>query len=110
MKQEFLKKAFELINFYQKAYKDKFGKNEPLNRNKLQYSIANMFYDFDPSEVKNMMLFYIKTDTQPKLQRFCYEYDEIFEQMKLQKEDKDLRLNLMKETKRSVEQYKQRFN
>lgn len=105
-----LDSASKLITVYQNLYREKFGKKQVLNRNKLQYSVANILLDLDEDQVQTLMQFYIRTDKDPSLQKFCFEYDEIDLRMRAEADDRDLRRSLMRETMRSVQEYQGRYS
>jgi hypothetical protein len=109
MTQDEAKQAHTIISYYQTKYKAKFGERPVVNRNKLQWQVSNMLKDLNVTMIKRLIDFYIKTEKQPSLQRFTYEYDEIYETMNKEAQDLETRKAIMRETQKSVEEYRRQF-
>lgn len=109
MTQEESKQAHALIDFFQKEHQRLRGSKSVVNRNKVQYLLVNVLKDLSPKEVKQLITFYIKTDTEPSLLFFCYEYDTVLEEQKKENVDIEERKALMRETRRGVEEYRKRY-
>jgi hypothetical protein len=103
------KQAHALISYYQTKYKAKFGRRAIVNRNILHWSILNILKDLSSKEIMTLMDFYIKTDKNPSLKTFCYDYDEIYERMNLEAKDLEKRKTLLKKTQKDVEDFRRRY-
>lgn len=103
------RQAHTVISYYQKIYSDKFGKRPVVNRNKLQYLIANVLKDLSLKEIKALLDFYVKTTISPSLLYFCYEYDEIMQKRDQESEDLEMRKQLMIKTQQNVEEFRRRY-
>lgn len=109
MTQEQSKQAHAIITYYQTKYKAKFGRRAIVNRNTLQWSVANILKDLTVKEIKNLIDFYISTDKNPSLKTFCYDYDEIYQRMDLEAKDLEERKALLKKTQKDVEEFRRRY-
>jgi len=107
--QEENKKVQALMNFYIKEHQRLKGSKPVVNRNKLQYLLVNILKDLSVNEIKELMTFYIKTDKDPSLLYFCYEYDTVIEERKKVSVDLDARKALMRETQQRVKEYRERY-
>lgn len=104
-----LVKAHTVISYYQTKYKQKYGRSAIVNRNKLQYLIANMLKDLSLKELKQLIDFYLETDKNPQLYILCYEYDQVLERMQQEAADLDMRKILLSETQKKVEEFRRRY-
>lgn len=104
-----LTRAHTLISYYQKKYKERYGQSTVVNRNKVQYLIVNMLKDLSMAEAKDLVDFYIKTDKSPSLITLCYEYDDVLVKKDQEAKDLENRINLLAETKKTVEEFRRRY-
>lgn len=98
-----------LITFYINQYKDKHGEKPIVNRNKVKFLIAEILQDLSKEEVEALILFYLKVESQPNLERMCYEYDELLKQKDIEEEDILTRKALMRETHQKVIDFRERY-
>jgi hypothetical protein len=109
MTQEQSRQVHAIISYYQSKYNVKFGQRPVVNRNTLQWAVANMLKDLSMKELKEIIDFYIETDKQPSLKTLCYEYDEVIERMRLESKDLERRKALLERTQKSVEEFRRRY-
>lgn len=109
MTQEQSKRAHAIISYYQTKYMAKFGRKAIVNRNTLHWSIVNILKDLSSKEIMALIDFYIRTDKNPSLKTFCYDYDEIHERMNLEIKDLEKRKTLLKNTQKNVEDFRRRY-
>lgn len=98
-----------VINFFNKKFQEKTGKKCLTNRNKVKYLVSDMLKDISVEESKNLIQYYLETDKNPTLQKFCFEYDEIAGHKKTSDCDKVTRISLLAETKKSVVEFRERY-
>lgn len=103
------KQAQAIITYFQEKYKEKFNKRAVVNRNKVQFLIANMLNDLTPTEIKKIIDFYVRTDKNPSLLYLCYEYDEVIEAMETQEKDLAARKALLAATEQRVKEFRERY-
>jgi hypothetical protein len=108
MENEF-EKIHEVINFFNRQFQAKNNRKCLTNRNKVRYLISNMLQDISLEKTKDLIRYYIETDKDPTLQKFCFEYDEIDEQKEASDCDKIRRISLLAETKKSVVEFRERY-
>lgn len=104
-----LKNAHTLISEYQRLYAEKYGEKPVLNRNKLKYSLADILIDMTLVQVKELLAFYIKTETDPSLNKFCYEYAELWHAMREHERDANERKRLLHETEKRTREFRERY-
>jgi DNA/RNA-binding domain of Phe-tRNA-synthetase-like protein len=109
MTQEQNKQAHIIISYYQSKYKIKFNRKPVVNRNKLQYLILNVLRDLSIDEIKELVDFYISTDRNPSLLRFCYEYDEVLGKMNEESKDLEKRKALLLQTQKNVMEFRRQY-
>jgi len=109
MTQEQSKQIHTIISYFQARYKEKFNRRPIVNRNKLQWTVGNILQDLSMKEIKTLIDFYIRTDKNPSLMEFCYEYDEILDRMNLESVDLENRKALMRKTEESVIEFRKRY-
>lgn len=102
-------KAHTIISYYKTKYKEKYDRPPIVNRNKVQYLVANVLKDLGIQQVKDLIDFYIETDRNPTLADFCYEYDDILVRMETEAKDLENRKNLLSETQKRVEEFRRRY-
>lgn len=98
-----------IIAHYKKVYKDKFDTDPTFNRVKIKYNIADILDDLSEDEILELISYFVATDKNPTLLRFVYEYDEIKEQKKLNANDVAARKALLRETQKTVQEFRKRF-
>ena len=103
------RQAHAIISYYQTQYKNKFGKTTVVNRNKVQYLIANILRDLTTKDIKSLIDFYISTDRNPSLLYFCYEYDEVAEKKTEHASDLEARKALLLKTQDNVMEFRRRY-
>jgi hypothetical protein len=101
--------AHAIISYFQKVFKQKFDTTPVVNRNKVVNLIINILKDLSVKEVKELIDFYVKTDKNPRLIYFCYEYDEVQIAMESEHKDLDKRKALIKQTQKNVEEFRRRY-
>ena len=104
-----IKQAHAIIEFYKKSYKEKYGENPILNRNKLKYLIKDALADLSPNQFKELIKYYLRVELEPSLLKLCYEYDELM--IKKEREKKELKLGaqLRRETRERVENFRRTY-
>lgn len=108
MSNEFLT-IHSIITFFNKQFEEKTGRKCLTNRNKVKYLIADILRDIDVEELKSLVKYYIETDKEPSLQKFCFEYDEIAQYKKKADDDKVQRISLLTQTRKSVLEFRERY-
>jgi hypothetical protein len=101
--------ANDLITYYSKIYFAKFGKRPILNRGKMKFALTDVLQDWNQTEVKQFLEYYIKTESNPDLIDFCRRYDEIIQEKVVEENDAKTRKELMSETKQSVLRFREQF-
>lgn len=109
MTQEQSKQAHLIISYFQAKYKAKFNRTAIVNRNKLQYLVANILKDLATKEIKHLLDYYISTYKDPNLVTFCYEYDEILRDMNIQAKDLEKRKALLEQTQKNVIEFRSKY-
>lgn len=99
----------ELISHFIKSYTKKLGKKPVVNRGKLKYSIAEILQDWNQTEIKSFLDYYVKTETEPDLVDFCRRYDEIIRDKEIEQNDAKARKQLMSETKKAVLEFREKY-
>lgn len=103
------KRAQALMNYFQKKYEEKYKQKPILNRNKIQYLLFNVLKDLSVVQVKKLIDFYVKTDRNPTLLYFCYEYDEVAHSLAEHEGDLLNRKTIMSDTQKAVIEYRKRY-
>lgn len=109
MKRNNLDVANDLITYFIKIYGAKLGKKPILNRGKLKFGIAEILQDWNQTQIKSFLDYYVKTESQPDLTDFCRRYDEIIQDKNVEEDDAKTRRDLMNETKRSVQKFREMY-
>lgn len=104
-----LKAANELVSLYIKLYKERFKKSPVLNRHKQKFALHDILEDIKLTDLKNLLAYYVKVDSDPSLTNFCYEYDELYVRMQRDAKDEDERLQLRRETEQRVLDFRERY-
>lgn len=104
-----LRVANELVSLYMKLYKDRFREAPILNRHKQKFALHDILEDIAQSELRKLIAYYVKVDSDPSLTKFCYEYDELYVRMQRDAKDEDERLQLRRETQRRVSEFRERY-
>jgi len=105
-----LKNAHTLISEYQRLYAAKYGEKPVLNRNRLKHLIGDILIDLTVEQVKTLLAFYIKTDSEPSLSQFCYEYAELWRTMRENERDETQRKHLLRETEKRAKEFRERYS
>jgi len=98
-----------IISYYVSEFKNKYGNNPVVNRNTVKYLIDNMLRDLSVEEIKDLIVYYLQIETEPSLQKLCYEYDDILIKQREEQEDAGKRRIVMNETHRRVLEFRQRY-
>lgn len=109
MKRNPLDVANELITYFIKAYTARMGKKPVINRGKMKFAMADVLQDWNQTEIKSFLDYYVRTEAQPDLMDFCRRYDEIINDKMVEESDAKIRKELMDETRRSVLKFREQY-
>lgn len=109
MKRNPLDVANDLITYFAKIYLAKFGKKPILNRGKMKFALTDVLQDWNQTEIKGFLDYYVRTESVPDLIDFCRRYDEIIQEKLVEEADAKVRNELMNETKQSVLRFREQF-
>jgi hypothetical protein len=101
--------ANDLITYFSKSYTQKIGNKPILNRGKMKYAMAEILQDWNQTEIKSFIDFYIRTSSDPDLSDFCKRYDEIIHDKEIEENDLKQRKQLMSETQKSVIEFREKY-
>jgi len=101
--------ANDLITYFSKSYVLKMGKKPILNRGKMKYGLAEILQDWNQTEIKEFIDYYVKSTSDPDLTDFCRRYDEIISDKQIEENDTKERKRLMSETQRSVREFREKY-
>lgn len=79
------------------------------NRNKSKYQVAEILNDISENNVRKMVDYYYSITTEPSLTEFCFEYDQIHKDMVVDELDEINRRNLMEETRKRVQEFREQY-
>lgn len=109
MKRNSLDVANDLITYFAKAYTAKLKKKPVINRGKMKFAMADVLQDWNQTEIKTFLDYYVRTEAEPDLTDFCRRYDEIINDKMVEENDAKVRKELMDETKRSVLKFREQY-
>lgn len=109
MKRNPLDVANDLITYFAKAYTAKLNKKPVINRGKMKFAMADVLQDWNQTEIKSFLDYYVRTESEPDLIDFCRRYDEIIHDKMVEENDAKIRRELMNETKRSVQKFREQY-
>lgn len=98
-----------LITYFSNIYKVRFNERPIVNRSKHKYGLADVLQDWSQKDVKSFLDYYVRTEAQPDLSDFCRRYDDIIRDKKLEDDDAVHRKQLMSETQKRVQEFRERF-
>jgi hypothetical protein len=99
----------KLITYFITAYTKKLGKKPVLNRGRLKFAIAEILLDWNQTEVKSFIDYYVRVAPEPDLSDFIKRYDEIIRDKDVEDNDIKVRKQLMNETRQSVLKFRETF-
>lgn len=102
-------KANQLVTYYQKKYKLRYHEDALVARSKIKYPLADALEDFTFEQLKKAIDFYLATDKDPSLNSFAYDYAEIIDTMRKQRQGNQERRILMEETRARVMKFRERY-
>lgn len=109
MKRNPLDIANGLITYFIKIYEARFDTKPVLNRGKLKFALSDVLQDWNQTEIKSFLDYYVATEATPDLLDFCRRYDEIIHEKKIEEKDAKIRRELMSETRQSVLRFRERY-
>lgn len=109
MKRNPLDAANDLITYFVKIYGAKFSMKPVINRGKLKFAMADVLQDWNQTEIKSFLDYYVSTEKHPDLTDFCRRYDEIIQDKMLEENDAKERRQLMNDTKNSVMKFREQY-
>lgn len=109
MKRNPLDVANGLITYFIKIYEARFSKKPVLNRGKLKFALSDVLQDWNQTEIKSFLDYFVATEASPDLLDFCRRYDEIIHEKMLEENDAKVRKELMSETKQSVLRFREQY-
>lgn len=98
-----------LITYFATAYTKKLGKKPVLNRGRLKFALAEILLDWNQSEVKSFIDYYVRVAPDPDLADFVKRYDEIIRDKDIEDDDIKVRKQLMNETRQSVLKFREKY-
>lgn len=101
--------ANDMITHFIKAYNGRFHEKPIVNRGKMKYALAEILQDWSQTEIKDLLTYYVSTETTPDLTDFCRRYDEIIRDKRLEAQDQKIRKQLLDETRRSVLEFREKY-
>lgn len=101
--------ANDMITHFVKVYNSKFKEKPIVNRGKMKYALAEILQDWSQAEIKDLLTYYINTESSPDLSDFCRRYDEIIRDKRLEAADQEVRKQLLNETRRSVLEFREKY-
>lgn len=95
-----------LINVFNKAWQEKYGKPYIGNRHSDQWGFMDMISDLGYKEAKELVQYYFNLASENNHDRkwLIYNYDKVYETKVKVQEDKEHRRRLMEQTKRMMEE------
>lgn len=109
MKRNPLDVANDLITYFVKIYGARFSAKPVINRNKLKFAMTDVLQDWNQTEIKSFLDYYVATENQPDLTDFCRRYDEIIQDKMLEENDAKERKQLLNDTKNSVMKFREQY-
>lgn len=104
-----IEQAHILITDYQRMYQIKFGEKPIMNRNKIKYLISDALKDLSVSQFRELMEYYVRTESDPSLVTLCYDYADILNTKRQNEKDLNQRRQLMRETEVRTKEFRERF-
>lgn len=108
-KRNVLDVANDMITHFVKAYNGKFKEKPIVNRGKMKYAIAEILQDWTQAEIKDLLTYYVNTESHPDLNDFCKRYDEIIREKRVEANDQKIRKQLLNETRQSVLEFREKY-
>lgn len=101
--------ANDMITHFIKAYNSRFHEKPIVNRGKMKYALAEILQDWSQTEIKELLTYYVNTESRPDLSDFCKRYDEIIRDKRLEIADQKIRKQLLNETRQSVLKFREEY-
>lgn len=101
--------ANDMITHFVKVYNGKFKEKPIVNRGKMKYAIAEILQDWTQAEIKELLTYYVNTESHPDLSDFCRRYDEIIREKRVEANDQKIRKQLLNETRESVLKFRENY-
>lgn len=98
------KPIYELLDFFEECYKEKYGVAPPINRIRDKWNMRELYDEMGMREVKKLIKLYFASisTTQHSLQFFYNNYEKLIVQQQLRDRDIEHRKQLLKQTKKRV--------
>jgi hypothetical protein len=101
--------ANDMITHFVKLYNGRFKEKPIVNRGKMKYAMAEILQDWTQAEIKDLLTYYVDTETAPDLSDFCKRYDEIIREKRIEANDRKIRKQLLNETRKSVLEFREKY-
>lgn len=101
--------ANDMITHFIKTYTSKFKEKPIVNRGKMKYALAEILQDWSQTEIKELLVYYVNSESEPDLSDFCRRYDEIIRDKRLEAADQKVRKQLLNETRQSVLEFREKY-
>lgn len=101
--------ANSLVTYFVTAYKEGYGKMPDINRTRHKFGIKEILQDYNATQIKGFLDYYLSTAKNPDLDDFVRNYDQVIRDMKLEETDRVERAQLRAQTGNSVAEFRKRF-
>jgi len=105
-----MQQANTLVNQFLAAHKEKYGKTPTINRFKEKYAMKDVIESVGFERAQALLAYYFRTGrTSHPFEWFKYNFDKLDAVMNELAEDEEKKRAIREETKRRVEEWKEKF-
>lgn len=99
------KEPYILISLYQSLYKERYGKSPRLNKFREKWAMQDVIDSVGYDRAVELLQYYFRTGKSGHpLQFFFYNFDKIDDMESESRKDKQMRLKVLEQTKKMVEE------